>query len=255
MPIKESFEKFDEVFSLVVIVCRGFADNDLLGNLHLDNIFVYVVGVASDPYRALVDKASDAFYKLTNTITFPKLDLDNDFEQKNEFAKAVEKEVNWEDNVYVNVVASVQYRALVYKESNAFSKLSNTSPKSSPMLFMFNLDDDFEQKNKISKAIEGELERQYPACDFEIFQTLIANMEPDDCMKTTMNEINAVGFSTERHGQAIVGFGTTAKNVDMVPLTRFFYMMKKIGAASKSSAVFIRHGPGVVREFLVLLLR
>ena len=30
-----------------------------------DNIFVYVVAV--DPYRALVDKASDAFYKLTNT--------------------------------------------------------------------------------------------------------------------------------------------------------------------------------------------
>ena len=32
-----------------------------------DNIFVYVVAVASDPYRALVDKASDAFYKLSNT--------------------------------------------------------------------------------------------------------------------------------------------------------------------------------------------
>jgi hypothetical protein len=34
--------------------------------------------------------------------------------------------INMQDNVFVNVVASVQYRALADKASDAFYKLSNT---------------------------------------------------------------------------------------------------------------------------------
>ncbi|GMP78700.1 hypothetical protein CsSME_00034533 [Camellia sinensis var. sinensis] len=36
--------------------------------------------------------------------------------------------------------------------------------------------------------------------------------------------------------------------MDMVLITQYFDTMKEIGASSKSSAVFIPHGPGAVRE-------
>ncbi|KAI3981183.1 hypothetical protein MKX01_016318, partial [Papaver californicum] len=70
------------------------------------------------------------------------------------------------------------------------------------------------------------------------------------------------GLGIARQRQAIVdglrdsvlGFsinvpGTTPKDVkDMVLVTQYFDTMKEIGAASKSSAVFIPHGPGAVRD-------
>ncbi|KAM0017711.1 putative Band 7/SPFH domain superfamily protein [Helianthus debilis subsp. tardiflorus] len=43
-----------------------------------------------------------------------------------------------------------------------------------------NLDDTFEQKNEIAKAVEEELEK-----------TLIVDIEPDEHVKRAMNEINA----------------------------------------------------------------
>ncbi|KAJ0977896.1 hypothetical protein J5N97_013370 [Dioscorea zingiberensis] len=88
-------------------------------------------------------------------------------------------ETKTKDNVFVNVVASVQYRALADKANDAFYKLSNT-------------------RSQI---------------------------------------------------QAYVFDGTTAKDVmDMVLVTQYFDTMKEIGATSKSSAVFIPHGPGAVRD-------
>ena len=70
------------------------------------------------------------------------------------------------------------------------------------------------------------------------------------------------GLGIARQRQAIVdglrdsvlGFsvkvpGTSARDVmDMVLVTQYFDTMKDIGAASKSSAVFIPHGPGAVRD-------
>lgn len=43
--------------------------------------------------------------------------------------------------------------------------------------------------------------------------------------------------------------GTTSKDVmDMVLVTQYFDTMKEIGASSKSSSVFIPHGPGAVKD-------
>jgi hypothetical protein len=43
--------------------------------------------------------------------------------------------------------------------------------------------------------------------------------------------------------------GTTPKEVmDMVLVTQYFDTMKKIGASSRNSTVFIPHGPGAVRD-------
>jgi regulator of protease activity HflC (stomatin/prohibitin superfamily) len=211
-------------------------------------------------------------------------------------------ETKTKDNVFVTVVASIQYRPLAGKESDAFYKLTNT--RSQIQAYVFDvirasvpkllLDDAFEQKNDIAKAVEDELEKAMSAYGFEIVQTLIVDIEPDEHVKRAMNEINAAarmrlaanekaeaekivqikraegeaeakylsGLGIARQRQAIVdglrdsviGFaenvpGTSAKDVmDMVLITQYFDTMKEIGASSKSSAVFIPHGPGAVRD-------
>ncbi|KAL9259561.1 Hypersensitive-induced response protein 1-like protein [Drosera capensis] len=211
-------------------------------------------------------------------------------------------ETKTKDNVFVNVVASIQYRALGDKASDAFYRLSNTRSQIQAYVFdviratvpKLNLDDVFEQKNDIAKAVEEELEKAMSAYGYQIEQTLIVDIEPDEHVKRAMNEINAAarmrvaanekaeaekilqvkkaegeaeakylsGLGIARQRQAIVdglrdsvlGFssnvpGTSAKDVmDMVLVTQYFDTMKEIGASSKSSAVFIPHGPGAVRD-------
>ncbi|KAJ6290257.1 hypothetical protein OIU78_026054 [Salix suchowensis] len=196
-------------------------------------------------------------------------------------------ETKTKDNVFVNVVASVQYRALAGNASDAFYKLSNT--RSQIQAYVFDvirasvpkliLDDVFEQKNEIARAVEEELEKAMSAYGYEIVQTLIVDIEPDEHVKRAMNEINAAarmrlaanekaeaekiiqikraeGEAEAKYlsGISVLGFsdnvpGTSAKDVlDMVLITQYFDTLKEIGATSKSSAVFIPHGPGAVKD-------
>lgn len=211
-------------------------------------------------------------------------------------------ETKTKDNVFVTVVASIQYRALGEKAADAFYKLSNTKGQIQSYVFdvirasvpKLNLDDVFEQKNDIAKAVEDELEKAMSTYGYEIVQTLIVDIEPDVHVKRAMNEINAAarmrlaasekaeaekilqikraegdaeskylaGLGIARQRQAIVDGlrdsviafsdnvpGTSAKDVmDMVLVTQYFDTMKEIGASSKSSAVFIPHGPGAVKD-------
>ncbi|CAO2206634.1 unnamed protein product, partial [Urochloa humidicola] len=109
-------------------------------------------------------------------------------------------ETKTKDNVFVNVVASVQYRALADKASDAFYRLTNTREQIQSYVFdvirasvpKMNLDDAFEQKNEIAKAVEDELEKAMSMYGYEIVQTLIVDIEPDEHVKRAMNEINAV---------------------------------------------------------------
>jgi len=211
-------------------------------------------------------------------------------------------ETKTKDNVFVIVVASVQYRAILGKAVDAFYKLSNTREQIQAYVFdvirasvpKMNLDDFFEQKNHVAKAVEQELEKVMTNYGFEIVQTLIVDIEPDETVKRAMNEINAAarmrvatkdkaeaekilqikraegeaeakylsGLGIARQRQAIVDGlrdsvlafsdnvpGTTAREVmDMVLVTQYFDTMKEIGASAKSTAVFLPHGPGAVRD-------
>uniref|UniRef100_A0A803QQR5 Band 7 domain-containing protein n=1 Tax=Cannabis sativa TaxID=3483 RepID=A0A803QQR5_CANSA len=104
-----------------------------------------------------------------------------------------------QDNVFVTVVASIQYRAIAEKASDAFYKLSNTRAQIQSYVFdvirasvpKLDLDSTFEQKNDIAKAVEEELEKAMSHYGFEIVQTLIVDIEPDERVKRAMNEINA----------------------------------------------------------------
>ncbi|KAG6650985.1 hypothetical protein I3843_06G075400 [Carya illinoinensis] len=108
-------------------------------------------------------------------------------------------ETKTKDNVFVTVVASIQYRALAEKAADAFYKLSNTRGQIQSYVFdvirasvpKLELDSVFEQKNEIAKAVEKELEKAMSAYGFEIVQTLIVDIEPDEHVKRAMNEINA----------------------------------------------------------------
>ncbi|CAL0313150.1 hypothetical protein TanjilG_15366 [Lupinus angustifolius] len=108
-------------------------------------------------------------------------------------------ETKTKDNVFVTVVASIQYRALAEKAVDAFYKLSNTREQIQAYVFdviratvpKMELDTSFEQKNEIGKAVEEELEKAMSAYGYEIVQTLIVDIEPDERVKRAMNEINA----------------------------------------------------------------
>lgn len=214
-------------------------------------------------------------------------------------------ETKTKDNVFVTVVASIQYRAMAEKAADSFYKLSNTREQIQAYVFdvirasvpKLKLDDTFVQKNDIAKAVEDELEKAMSNYGYEIVQTLIVDIEPDVHVKRAMNEINAAarmrvaandkaeaekilqikkaegeaeakylaGLGIARQRQAIVDGlresvinfssnvpGTTAKDVmDMVLVTQYFDTMREIGASSKSSSVFIPHGPGAVKDIAV----
>ncbi|CAI8610010.1 unnamed protein product [Vicia faba] len=108
-------------------------------------------------------------------------------------------ETKTKDNVFVNVVASIQYHALADRANDAFYKLTNTKKQLQAYVFdvirasvpKLNLDDAFEQKNEIAKVVEQELEKAMSAYGYEIVQTLITDIEPDVNVKRAMNEINA----------------------------------------------------------------
>ncbi|XP_010551870.1 PREDICTED: hypersensitive-induced response protein 3 [Tarenaya hassleriana] len=214
----------------------------------------------------------------------------------------VQCETKTKDNVFVTVVASIQYKVLPDKANDAFYKLSNPTGQIKAYVFdvirasvpKLILDDVFEQKNEIARSVEEELDKAMTAYGYQILQTLITDIEPDQQVKRAMNEINAAarlrlaanekaeaekiiqikraegeaeskylsGLGIARQRQAIVdglrdsvlGFagnvpGTSARDVlDMVLMTQYFDTMKEIGASSKSSSVFIPHGPGAVAD-------
>ncbi|TVU06234.1 hypothetical protein EJB05_49435, partial [Eragrostis curvula] len=163
-----------------------------------------------------------------------------------------------------------EFRALADKASDAFYRLiiRASVPK-------MNLDDAFEQKNEIAKAVEDELEKAMSMYGYEIVQTLMLTLSPTNMMRLAANEkaeaekilqikraegdaeskyLSGLGIARQR--QAIVDGlrdknvpGTSARDVmDMVLVTQYFDTMKDIGASSKSSSVFIPHGPGAVRD-------
>ncbi|XP_047942462.1 hypersensitive-induced response protein 2 [Salvia hispanica] len=253
--VKEQFGKFEEVLEPgchCLPWCFGY---QVAGTLSLrlqqldvrcetktkDNVFVNVV--ASIQYRALADKASDAYYKLSNTkeqiqayvfdvirASVPKLDLDSTFEQKDDIARAVESELEKAMSAYgfeivQTLIVDIEPDAQVKRamnEINAAARLRVAATEKA----------EAEKILQIKRA-EGEAESKY---------------------------LSGLGIARQRQAivdglrESVLAFsenvpGTTSKDVmDMVLVTQYFDTMKEIGASSKSSAVFIPHGPGAVKD-------
>ncbi|XP_058728346.1 hypersensitive-induced response protein 1-like [Vicia villosa] len=209
-----------------------------------DNVFVNVI--ASVQYRVVADKASDAFYKLTDIrehiqsyvfyvirASVSKLELDVVFEQKNDIAKTVQDELEKAMSTYGYEI--VQTFIIDIEPDAIVKRAMNEIDASARMRLTANKKAESEKILQIKKA-EGEAESMY-----------ISGLGIARQRQTIMDELSdsVLAFSENVHE-------TSAKDVvDMVLLTQYFDTMKKIGASSKSSSVFIPHGPGAVRDIVV----
>jgi regulator of protease activity HflC (stomatin/prohibitin superfamily) len=103
------------------------------------------------------------------------------------------------DNVFVNIVVSVQYAALPDKLYDAYYKLTNIPEQIKSYVFdvvrstvpKINLDDVFTTKEEIAQSVKNELTKSMETFGYQIIQTLVTDIAPDMRVKNSMNEINA----------------------------------------------------------------
>ncbi|XP_057756888.1 hypersensitive-induced response protein 2-like [Arachis stenosperma] len=253
--IKQYFGKFEEILEPgchCLPWCLGYR---IAGELSLrvqqlevrcetktkDHAFVTVV--ASVQYRALADKASDAFYRLSNTrgqiqsyvfdvirASVPKLELDAVLEQKNDIAKSVEEELEKAMSTYGYQI--VQTLIVDIEPDTNVKRAMNEINAAARLRVAANEKGEAEKILQIKKA-EGEAESKY---------------------------LSGLGMARQRRAivdglrDGVLAFsenvtGTRTKDVmEMVLMTQYFDTMKEIGESSRSSTVFIPHGPGAVKD-------
>ncbi|KAJ6371399.1 hypothetical protein OIU77_001830 [Salix suchowensis] len=160
----------------------------------------------------------------------PKLHLDATFEQKNDIAKAVEDELEKAMSAYGFEI--VQTLIVDIEPDINVKRAMNEINAAARMRVAANEKAEAEKILQIKRA-EGEAESKY---------------------------LSGLGIARQRQAivdglrDSVLAFsenvpGTSAKDVmDMVLVTQYFDTMKEIGASSKSSSVFIPHGPGAVRD-------
>ncbi|XP_022889108.1 hypersensitive-induced response protein-like protein 2 [Olea europaea var. sylvestris] len=162
--------------------------------------------------------------------SIPRLDLDSTFEQKNDIAKAVENELEKAMSAYGYEI--VQTLIVDIEPDSQVKRAMNEINAAARLRVAANEKAEAEKILQIKKA-EGEAESKY---------------------------LSGLGIARQRQAivdglrESVLAFSenvprTTAKDVmDMVLITQYFDTMKEIGASSKSSAVFIPHGPGAVKD-------
>lgn len=111
----------------------------------------------------------------------------------------VKVETKTKDNVFVFVIVSVQYFVIPDKVVDAFYKLQD--PKAQITSYVYDvvrarvpsikLDDVFETKDDIAKAVKLELEQIMDDFGYGILKTLVTDIDPDANVKASMNQINA----------------------------------------------------------------
>ena len=108
-------------------------------------------------------------------------------------------ETKTEDNVFVNMVVSVQYFVLPEKIYEAQYKLDDAHRQIRSYVFdvvraqvpKIKLDDVFEKKDDIAEAVKVELSHVMESFGYGIVKALVTDIEPDSHVKAAMNEINA----------------------------------------------------------------
>ncbi|KAL5697532.1 Hypersensitive-induced response protein 4 [Ranunculus cassubicifolius] len=103
------------------------------------------------------------------------------------------------DNVFVHLLCSIQYRVIKENADDAFYELQN--PREQIQAYVFDvvrayvprmtLDELFEQKGDVAKAVLEELEKVMGAYGYSIEHILMVDIIPDPSVRKAMNEINA----------------------------------------------------------------
>ncbi|QQS19653.1 SPFH domain-containing protein [Candidatus Saccharibacteria bacterium] len=111
----------------------------------------------------------------------------------------VQVETKTKDNVFVFVIVSVQYFVPAEKSVDAFYKLQNPQEQITAYVFdtvrarvpAVNLDQLFEMKDDIATAVKAELDTVMDDFGYAIVKALVTDINPDEKVKVSMNEINA----------------------------------------------------------------
>ncbi|GAV64852.1 Band_7 domain-containing protein [Cephalotus follicularis] len=108
-------------------------------------------------------------------------------------------ETKTKDNVFVQLLCSIQYRVVKENADDAFYELQN--PKEQIQAYVFDvvralvpritLDELFEQKGEVARSVLEELEKVMGAYGYSIEHILMVDIIPDASVRKAMNEINA----------------------------------------------------------------
>ncbi|KAH7853927.1 hypothetical protein Vadar_008191 [Vaccinium darrowii] len=111
----------------------------------------------------------------------------------------VRVETKTKDNVFVQLMCSIQYRVVKENADDAFYELQN--PKEQIQAYVFDvvrahvprmtLDALFEQKGDVAQVVSEELEKVMGAYGYSIEHILLVDIIPDPSVRKAMNEINA----------------------------------------------------------------
>lgn len=111
----------------------------------------------------------------------------------------VKIETKTKDNVFVQLICSIQYRVVKEHADDAFYELQN--PREQIQAYVFDvvralvprmtLDELFEQKGEVAKAVLEELEKVMGEYGYSIEHILMVDIIPDPSVRKAMNEINA----------------------------------------------------------------
>lgn len=113
----------------------------------------------------------------------------------------VKVETKTSDDVFVNVVVSVQYQVANNPETiaKAFYALDNPTQQITSYVFdsvrsevpLLSLDEVFSEKDRIAQSVAKELNETMQAYGYHIVKSLVTDIDPDQKVKSAMNEINA----------------------------------------------------------------
>ncbi|KAF8116743.1 hypothetical protein N665_0014s0009 [Sinapis alba] len=111
----------------------------------------------------------------------------------------VKIETKTKDNVFVQLICSIQYRVVKANADDAFYELQNPREQIQAYVFdvvralvpMMTLDALFEQKGEVAKSVLEELEKVMGAYGYSIEHILMVDIIPDPSVRKAMNEINA----------------------------------------------------------------
>ncbi|CAH1430361.1 unnamed protein product [Lactuca virosa] len=111
----------------------------------------------------------------------------------------VKIETKTKDNVFVQIISSIQYRVVKQNADDAFYELQN--PREQIQSYVFDvvraqvpritLDQLFEQKDEVAKTVLQELEKVMGEYGYNIEHILMVDIIPDPSVRRAMNEINA----------------------------------------------------------------
>ncbi|KAF8008688.1 hypothetical protein BT93_K2371 [Corymbia citriodora subsp. variegata] len=108
-------------------------------------------------------------------------------------------ETKTKDNVFVQLICSIQYRVVKMNADDAFYELQNPQEQIQAYVFdvvralvpRMTLDELFEQKGEVAKAVLEELDKVMGAYGYSLEHVLMVDIIPDPSVRRAMNEINA----------------------------------------------------------------